>query len=374
MDDTAEAAPEDVGPPSDLAAELDELEKANEHLEKENQLLEAYLQRVTPAGTSGADLDEPLGGRKRSPKKKAVEDRKREERLLTMDEKYEIACAEIEVIREETQRVRQESERTLEDLKALLEEADVSIAQTKKESYEFRRDVVMGGQNGQTGKTMAEKVLKYFEDRFRERDSTVEKLRLKNASLKIQISKVESSLQQKEEMGEVLNTVDFDQLKIQNQQFLEKVEERNAELIKLKLTAARTLQILNTLKKKLSGLTWQGTWLAKTMAEKRELLSRYEKEILTIGDEKAAAQDRQAALKKQQEDPELPCVMDYIKLKAKVAELEKKSVDWERKVEIVEMDVKRTRRQAGLTGGSSRPGSKMNLAGSMRTTPLPADR
>lgn len=77
-----------------------------------------------------------------------------------MDEKYEIACAEIEVIREETQRVRQESERTLEDLKALLEEADVSIAQTKKESYEFRRDVVMGGQNGQTGKTMAEKVLK----------------------------------------------------------------------------------------------------------------------------------------------------------------------------------------------------------------------
>lgn len=54
---------------------------------------------------------------------------------------------------------------------------------------------------------------------------------------------MEASLQQKEEMGEVLNTVDFDQLKIQNQQFLEKVEERNAELIRLKLTAAKTLQV-----------------------------------------------------------------------------------------------------------------------------------
>jgi hypothetical protein len=54
---------------------------------------------------------------------------------------------------------------------------------------------------------------------------------------------VEASLQQKEEMGEVLNTVDFAQLKIQNQQFLEKVEERNAELIRLKLTAAKTLQV-----------------------------------------------------------------------------------------------------------------------------------
>eukprot|EP00243_Klebsormidium_subtile_P007116 TRINITY_DN310_c0_g1_i3.p1 TRINITY_DN310_c0_g1~~TRINITY_DN310_c0_g1_i3.p1 ORF type:complete len:115 (-),score=13.72 TRINITY_DN310_c0_g1_i3:105-449(-) len=61
--------------------------------------------------------------------------------------------------------------------------------------------------------------------------------------------------------------------------------------------------------------------------------------------------------------------MDYIKLKAKVAELEKKSVDWDRKVEIVKMDVNRTRRQAG-TAGSSRPGSKMNLGGSMRTTPF----
>jgi hypothetical protein len=45
-----------------------------------------------------------------------------------------------------------------------------------------------------------------------------------------------------------------------------------------------------------------------------------------------AAQSRQFTLKKQQEDPELPCVMDYIKLKAQVADLEKKSVDWERKV------------------------------------------
>lgn len=30
---------------------------------------------------------------------------------------------------------------------------------------------------------------RYFEDRFRERESTVEKLRLKNATLKIQVSR-----------------------------------------------------------------------------------------------------------------------------------------------------------------------------------------
>jgi hypothetical protein len=115
---------------------------------------------MAPAGTSGGEGDEDLRARKRSARKKGSEEKKRDERMLTMDEKYEISCAEIDAIREETLRVRQESERTLEDLKALIEEAEVSIAQTKKESYEFRRDIVVGGQNGQTGKTMAEKVLK----------------------------------------------------------------------------------------------------------------------------------------------------------------------------------------------------------------------
>jgi hypothetical protein len=35
----------------------------------------------------------------------------------------------------------------------------------KKEAYEFRRDVVAGALNTRTGKIMAEKVIKYFEDK-----------------------------------------------------------------------------------------------------------------------------------------------------------------------------------------------------------------
>ena len=53
---------------------------------------------------------------------------------------------------------------------------------------------------------------------------------------------------QKEEMGEVLHEVDFNQLKIENSQYLEKIDERNQDLLRLKLMAGNVLQVLNTYK------------------------------------------------------------------------------------------------------------------------------
>ena len=50
-------------------------------------------------------------------------------------------------------------------------------------------------------------------------------------------------IKQKEEMGEVLHEVDFNQLKIENQQYLEKIDEKNQELLRLKLMAGNTLQV-----------------------------------------------------------------------------------------------------------------------------------
>ena len=83
-----------------------------------------------------------------------------------------------------------------------------------------------------------------MEDRLRIKEVAVEKLKLKNTSIKTQIAKMEMQLQQKEEMGEVLHVIDFDQLKIENQQYLEKIEERNTELLRMKLSTGRTIQVI----------------------------------------------------------------------------------------------------------------------------------
>lgn len=49
-------------------------------------------------------------------------------------------------------------------------------------------------------------------------------------------------------MGEALHEVDFQQLKIENAQFLETIEARNQELIQLKLASGNTVQVLNIYK------------------------------------------------------------------------------------------------------------------------------
>lgn len=49
-------------------------------------------------------------------------------------------------------------------------------------------------------------------------------------------------------MGEVLHEVDFNQLKIENQQYLEKIDEKNQDLLRLKLMDGNVQQILNSYK------------------------------------------------------------------------------------------------------------------------------
>ena len=75
-----------------------------------------------------------------------------------------------------------------------------------------------------------------------------------------------------------------------------------------------------------------------------------------------AAQKQNRLLKHEQEDTEQPQVLDYIKLKAEVHELEKKELDWQRKNEIAESVIaglRKSLRQSqarGMgfgTGGSS---------------------
>ena len=51
---------------------------------------------------------------------------------------------------------------------------------------------------------------------------------------------------------QVLHVIDFDQLKIENQQYLEKIEERNNELLRLKLTTGNTVQV--------AAATWQDSY------------------------------------------------------------------------------------------------------------------
>jgi hypothetical protein len=103
---------------------------------------------------------------------------------------------------------REKSETLLERLKAILEGTDLSIAEIRKEAFDFGR-FLSAAENGRTGKYDAEKLWKYMDDKFKSKEQLIDKLQLKNVSLKTQIMKAETQIKHKEEMGDDLKFIDF---------------------------------------------------------------------------------------------------------------------------------------------------------------------
>jgi len=328
-----------VEPPLDrdvLEAELEDLMRFNETLMRENELFESHLRRVNPQLLAGDDDAAGKSKRKSGAPKKATA------AVLAPEQKYEIASQEMEEVRDEIEATKGNSEKLLDSLRASMEETDVRISEIKKDAYEFKRDIVTGAENFRTGKTIAEKAVRYMEEKLRAKGAMAEKLRLKNMTLKSQIQKMEGQLQQKEDMGEVLHVIDFDQLKIENQQYLEKIEERNNELLRLKLTTGNTVQVLNTLKHKLNNLTAESEWLKRETSQRKETLAKLSEEIARVEQEKEQAARADRKMRRETESQSnMPQVLDYVQQKSDMHDLERSVSSLRRKVEIAEMEAKR---------------------------------
>ena len=104
--------------------------------------------------------------------------------------------------------------------------------------------------------------------------------------------------------------------------YLEKIEDRNNELLRLKLTTGNTVQVLNTLKHKLHNLTAESEWLKRETSTRKESLAKISEEIGRVEQEKeqAARQDRKL---KREENTEsnMPQVLDYVQQKAEQYEV-----------------------------------------------------
>merc|ERR1711998_789555 len=270
---------------------------------------------------------------------------------MTSGELHEVAGQVMEDLGEDMEAVKAQTQKIVEEMKALMELNDILVSERKKEVFEFSRDVVVGAENPRAGgKRMAEKVLQYFEKKLQSKDAQVQKLEAKNVSLQQSIRKMEQQLKNKEQMGEVLNVIDFDQLKIENKQFLEKIEERNNELITLKLTTGNTVQVLNTLKKRLHKLTSESEWLPTEIVQRRDLLIKVEDDIARVVDEAQALQRGNQRAQRDQQTSDMPHVIEYVKQKLELDTLTKNVANWTQKLRIAEGELRRQERN--LRGGS----------------------
>lgn len=281
---------------------------------------------------------------------------------LTVDQKYDIATQVQEDLQSDIEKNKKNYEKMIDTLRAVLEETEIRIGELKRDAYEFKRDVVVGAENHRTGKIMAERVTRYLDEVLKAKDSMVEKLRLRNATLKSQIHKVEKQLSQKEEIGDVLHYIDFHQLQIENKQYVAKIEERNEELLTVKLSTGKTLRALNELKQQLAEASSEAEWLRAESRSKHALLLKLRAEASKVGQECSVDKRLRNKLKVQiDEASEMPNVEDYIMQKRSMYELQSTLKNWKKKTDIMEMAARKSRALAATT--SSTRGKKSGTGG-----------
>ena len=267
-----------------LVQRLEAMEKNNDQIKRENQLFESYLLRK--------QKEDRRSDEETQQKQKQLRQRYGDKPpKLTPEQKYDIASSELETLKANIEEGRDKSETLLERLKAILEGTDLSIAEIRKEAFDFGR-FLSAAENGRIGKYDADKLTKYMMDKLHKKAQLIDKLQSKNASLKVQILKAETNIKHKDEMGDDLKFIDFHQLQIENKKFVKDIDERNKTLLKLKNESGITVQTLNRLKKQLSdAMTSALTYDRETKAKEESLIKKDKDIVNSIDSLEATVKD-----------------------------------------------------------------------------------
>ncbi len=337
-----------------LNAQFKEVMVENELLAHENALFQSALNRLLATSEEeGMDVSDILRGVSESGTRgsngstnnNSGNDESTGEQL-SQAQKFALAQQELAALEREKTQIEHKGQKDVADLVAMLGETKMRVEELRKDAYEFRRDILLGAEDSRTRKTDADKFVRFWEERLRAKEQLVEKYRMKNNAVKSSIAKADAQLKQKEEQGDSLNSIDFHQLKIENAQFNQKIKERNAELLALKMTTGKTVQRLNTAKKSLGDVTSQIGRLQHEIKERKETLQKLTVELRSAEDELEVERSRNDTMKAQISSAEIPQIMDYVQQKARQTQLETTVRSWKRKIEIAEMALHRAKAAA----------------------------
>ncbi|XP_004715143.2 coiled-coil domain-containing protein 96, partial [Echinops telfairi] len=105
-------------------------------------------------------------------------------------------------------------------------------------------------------------------------------VRLENVQLRQSLMHFETRMRTQEDLTQGLLLIDFEQLKIENQTFNEKVEERGEELLKLRNKVTDNVQVVTHVKQKLHFVEAE-TAAKKAQLQELEALVAHQRDILT---------------------------------------------------------------------------------------------
>ncbi|OON15533.1 hypothetical protein X801_08661, partial [Opisthorchis viverrini] len=270
---------------------------------------------------------------------------------LSWEQKVTVLQSEQEAYKQEIIALEKSSEALLHNYRAELEALVVIQKEINKSSNEFSKIFVTTGCGKLVNPIYYEKFLKFIQDSTRQRlslaqnifvplfnykDTIVDKLRLKNSALHTQLRKSREQLRQKEELGEVLRPVDFEQLKIDNSECLRKIDERNQEIQRLKLVAGKTLQVLNAYKVQLTQAIKEKERIKLEIAQRLDIKRRAQSEMVAVKKELKEETKANKEFKEHTLSYNVPSVITLMKLKSEEREIVRKESIHKRKLHLAQ--------------------------------------
>ncbi|KAK2962237.1 putative flagellar associated protein [Blattamonas nauphoetae] len=309
-----------------LKENFEQICHSNELLMNENLLLKTALDRIPP---------EQLVAKPQQQRQRYGRNREKEKQL-TISQKNTLARNEIELLETSIAERKKEVESLIESAKASIDVFQAQLADIQKESFQFRRNVAVEGLDERTHVVKSERVKQYFESVYKEKCTLLGALKLKYDAMKQKHKRATQYDAQNKEAGESLEEIDYEQLKIENKLFQEKIAQRTKEMMTFKLTSVSTQQTLNKKKRELAQEKKNKEWLTKEIDSKKTSLIKIEEELQKATKERDQQLNYNKILKARHQEGEQPRVLDSINQKVLIGDMEKAVQTWERKVEIAE--------------------------------------
>lgn len=343
---------------------VQELETENRHLQVENVLFESFLHENDESLLDGLDeIMEFLLGRdwvssstdqlkyKLDSYTSITSIAEGKGPKINLAQKTDMLMRAMEDTQSKLETFLKKSHVTRRNLKSELQEFSIRELEIKEATDIFEYNVVVQGVDKLTQRIPAEKFIRYMDEWLRSAQFQIEKLRLRIATLKGQYNKVSHQLIQRQELGENVHAVDFDQLEIENKHFKDKIEQKNTHLIELKKMNGGANLVLSTHKKTLQKLQEDCTRLKEEIEAKNKEITFTEKVCEQADDELKTEIEKYENCKKLKSRYVVPDVMEYVKLKVRLEELRKNIKVWIRRKKIQDIALNTCLREMkNLTG------------------------
>ncbi|MCI4380272.1 hypothetical protein PGIGA_G00237940 [Pangasianodon gigas] len=339
---------------SDLKQQVEELRRSNAVLQTENEMFESFLSRLDSLSLASQLELQMEKGAGHGEKSESSGTSQEPPDLLKLEQKYYIAVCELEETKKELEQFSTSLARNVKYYKAAVQDSDMRLAEIKRERHDFEQFVAKTRQTTRVLAQRAPKVIEYIERQIKAKKALTERMRKRNAVLRMQNWKQQRMVHQKEQMQETLSRIDLEHLKqknIQCREFLQKFQE---QLLCQRVLVRKSQQGLNVYKERLKREMEESESLSRKIASHEEKLSKIREQQQKVEKERAQAEALNKKLKAQLANFRVPEVMKYVEAKATNDRLRQTVKALERKARIAKMASKTKKNSPEESSGCSR--------------------